>query len=242
MKKIQSRLSKLPYLNAKHQHLWGAFTVSDVVRSGISLLFFLTDYLTRARPPPLLPLHQTDRDVEVIDVGNSNTVRTLRDQLAKLVRAGYADTGFPILETDAANGKSRMLGFIGGNELEHALSTFSSSASHPSGLPRPWARAICEVSPRSSSSNSVPFLFFFPGIVADEADHPIIFHPDNGRQFRRTLSISSISSVFDDAGDPFNFNVYMDKVRRSAVKLPLRLFFLLIRVARASRRSSCRLR
>ncbi|KAI0275532.1 chloride channel [Russula aff. rugulosa BPL654] len=135
-------LSKLPYLNAKHQHLWGAFTVSDV----------------------------TDRDVEVIDVGNSNTVHTLRDQLARLVRAGYADTGFPILETDAANGKSRMLGFIGGNELEHALS-----------------------------------------IVADEADRPIFFHPDTGRQFRRTLSISSISSVFDGAEDPFNFSVYMDK-------------------------------
>jgi hypothetical protein len=53
-----------------------------------------------------------------------NTVRTLRDQLARVVRAGYADTGFPILSTDA-NGKSRMLGFIGANELEHALSTSS---------------------------------------------------------------------------------------------------------------------
>jgi chloride channel 3/4/5 len=61
----------------------------------------------------------------VIDIGHSNTVRTLRDQLAKLVRAGYVDTGFPILSTDA-DGKSRMLGFIGGNELEHALSTSSS--------------------------------------------------------------------------------------------------------------------
>jgi hypothetical protein len=82
--------------------------------------FFLTDYLTRARPSPS---PQTDRGVEVIDIGSSNTARTLRDQLLKLVRAGYADTGFPILNTDA-NGKSRMLGFIGGNELEHALSTF----------------------------------------------------------------------------------------------------------------------
>lgn len=63
-----------------------------------------------------------------------NTVRTLRDQLARLVRAGYADTGFPILNTDT-NGQSRMLGFIGANELEHALSTFLRISSG-SGLPR----------------------------------------------------------------------------------------------------------
>ncbi len=57
----------------------------------------------------------------MIDIGNLNTVRALRDQLARLVRAGYVDKGFPILSTEP-NGKSRMLGFIGGNELEHALS------------------------------------------------------------------------------------------------------------------------
>jgi chloride channel 3/4/5 len=65
-----------------------------------------------------------DRDVEVIHVGQPNTVRTLRDQLAKLVAAGYSVTGFPILQSDLT-GESRMLGFIGGNELEHALSTSS---------------------------------------------------------------------------------------------------------------------
>ena len=141
-----SRLSQLPYLNAKRQYLWGAFTVDDVVRSDF-FYFFLTDYLTRR--PSLFP--QTDRGVEVIDIGNSNTVRALRDQLARLVRTGYADTGFPILSTDA-NGKSRMLGFIGANELEHALSTFLRISS---GSP---AGHLCTDSPRSSS-NSV--LFFF---------------------------------------------------------------------------------
>jgi chloride channel 3/4/5 len=95
-------LSQLPYLNAKHQYLWGSSTVSDV----------------------------TDREVDVIDIGHSNTVRTLRDQLARLVRAGYVDTGFPILNTDV-NGKSRMLGFIGGNELEHALSIVAEGADYP---------------------------------------------------------------------------------------------------------------
>jgi chloride channel 3/4/5 len=91
------------------------------------LYYLVTDYLTRS---PLSP--QTDRDVDVIDIGNLNTVHTLRDQLARLVRAGYADSGFPILSTDT-DGKSRMLGFIGGNELEHALSTFLRISS---GLPR----------------------------------------------------------------------------------------------------------
>ena len=62
-----------------------------------------------------------DRDVEVIDVAHSNTVRTLRDQLARVDAAGYADTGFPIIRTDE-NRRAQMLGFIGGNELEHALS------------------------------------------------------------------------------------------------------------------------
>ena len=65
---------------------------------------------------------QMDRDVEAIHIERLNTVRTLRDQLAKLVTAGFADTGFPILRGEE-DGSSRMLGFIGGSELEHALST-----------------------------------------------------------------------------------------------------------------------
>ncbi|KAI0245912.1 chloride channel [Lactifluus subvellereus] len=54
-------LSQLPYLNAKHQYLWGGLTVSDAM----------------------------DRDVEAIHFGHSNTVCTLRDQLAKVAAAGY---------------------------------------------------------------------------------------------------------------------------------------------------------
>ena len=69
-----------------------------------------------------------DRDVEVINVAHSNTVRTLRDQLARVDAAGYADTGFPIIRTDE-NGGAQMLGFIGGNELEHALSASPSTYS-----------------------------------------------------------------------------------------------------------------
>jgi chloride channel 3/4/5 len=46
-------------------------------------------------------------------------VKTLRDQLLGLVMNDY-DSGFPILKHDL-NG-SRMVGYIGTNELEHALS------------------------------------------------------------------------------------------------------------------------
>lgn len=95
-------LSQLPYLNAKHQYLWGGLTIGDAM----------------------------DRDVEVIHIERLNTVRTLRDQLAKLVAAGFTDTGFPILRGDE-DGSSRMLGFIGGSELEHALSIVAEDAGHP---------------------------------------------------------------------------------------------------------------
>ena len=67
-----------------------------------------------------------DRGVEVINIGHLNTVRTLRDQLARLVATGYADTGFPIIRTNGDE-KSQLCGFIGANELEHALSTSSST-------------------------------------------------------------------------------------------------------------------
>jgi len=108
-----------------------------------------------------------DRTVETIHVEGSNTVRTLRDQLARVLVSGYTDGGFPILHADG-NGKSRMLGYIGVNELEHALS-----------------------------------------IVAEEADHLVLFQPTTQRF--RTLSSSSMSSIFDRAENPFDFSVYMDK-------------------------------
>lgn len=133
-------LAQLPYLNAKHQYLWGGHTISDAM----------------------------DRDVEVINIERVNTVRALRDQLAKLVVAGFTDTGFPILRSDD-DGGSRMLGFIGSSELEHALS-----------------------------------------IVAEDADHPVSFQSRDLRYRSLSISSSSISSMFDQAEDPFDFSVYMD--------------------------------
>ena len=67
-------------------------------------------------------LPQTDRDVHVVRVEDANTVKTLRDKLQALLDAGRHDSGFPIVRED--DGGPRMVGYIGANELEHALSTF----------------------------------------------------------------------------------------------------------------------
>ncbi|KAI0335116.1 hypothetical protein GY45DRAFT_1241346 [Cubamyces sp. BRFM 1775] len=85
-------LSQLPYLDAKHDYVWGSLQINDV----------------------------TDRDVDVIRVDRENTVKSLRDQLQDLVESGNSDSGFPILRPDGDG--MRMVGYIGANELEHALS------------------------------------------------------------------------------------------------------------------------
>jgi len=91
-------LSQLPYLDAKHNYLWGSLQIDDV----------------------------TDRDVDVIRVDRENTVKSLRDQLQGLLATGNADSGFPILRSD--DGGLRMVGYIGANELEHALSIVADDA------------------------------------------------------------------------------------------------------------------
>ena len=50
----------------------------------------------------------------------------------------------------------------------------------------------------------------FLGIVAEDADHPISFQSRDMRY--RDISSSSISSLWDQVDDPFDFSVYMDKV------------------------------
>lgn len=61
----------------------------------------------------------------MIRIENANTVKSLRDQLLSLINAGNGDSGFPILRTDEEG--QRMVGYIGANELEHALSTYIAS-------------------------------------------------------------------------------------------------------------------
>jgi hypothetical protein len=78
-----------------------------------------------------ISLVQTDRDVEVIRVDRENTVESLRDQLQALLCAGHDDVGFPILKKDKDDEEGmRMMGYIGANELEHALSLFLASLFH----------------------------------------------------------------------------------------------------------------
>ncbi|QRV93848.1 ClC voltage-gated chloride channel protein [Ceratobasidium sp. AG-Ba] len=84
-------LSELPYLDYKHEYLWGALQVSDV----------------------------TDRKVETIIADEENTVRSLRDKLLVAVREGNGDSGLPILQKEGTG--YRMVGYIGVSELEHAL-------------------------------------------------------------------------------------------------------------------------
>ncbi|KAJ7647251.1 chloride channel [Roridomyces roridus] len=90
-------LSQLPYLDSKHEYLWGNLNVNDATR----------------------------RDVEVIRLDRTNTGRTLTEQLETLLVIGNDDGGFPILRTDEDDEyheKLRMVGYIGASELEHALS------------------------------------------------------------------------------------------------------------------------
>ncbi|KAL5524022.1 hypothetical protein ACEPAG_8195 [Sanghuangporus baumii] len=91
-------LAQLPYLDAKREYLWGNLLVSDM----------------------------TDRNVRVIHLDESNTVENLRDKLREALTAGYADSGFPILRPDFQG--MRVAGYIGCNELEHALAIVADDA------------------------------------------------------------------------------------------------------------------
>ncbi|KAI0684736.1 chloride channel [Cytidiella melzeri] len=84
-------IAQLPYLDPKHDYVWVDHHMSDV----------------------------TDRDVEVICTDRVNDVKGLRDKLQKLVDAGNDDSGFPVVR-EVGEGM-RLVGYIGANELEHAL-------------------------------------------------------------------------------------------------------------------------
>jgi chloride channel 3/4/5 len=88
-------LNQLPYLDSKHEYLWGNLQINDV----------------------------TSRDAEIIKLDQKNTVKSLRAQLLSLTWSGADDSGFPILRRDVNDDDGmRMVGYIGSNELEHALS------------------------------------------------------------------------------------------------------------------------
>ncbi|KAF8464508.1 chloride channel [Gautieria morchelliformis] len=91
-------LSQLPYLDGKSEHLWGGLQAGDAIV----------------------------RHVEAICLDRTNTVRSLRDQLQAVVSAGGADAGFPILSKEP--GGLKVIGYIGVNELEYALTVVADDA------------------------------------------------------------------------------------------------------------------
>jgi len=93
-------LSQLPFLDVKTEYVWGSYQIKDVI----------------------------DRDVDVIRVDRQNTVETLRDQLQNLLISGHDDAGFPILSDIKEDGGTRLVGYIGASELEHALSIVADDA------------------------------------------------------------------------------------------------------------------
>lgn len=112
-------LNQLPYLDSKHEYLWGSLQISDVVCLLLTRkLWGLTRNAT-----------QISRDVEVIKLHQKNTVKSLGDQLMNLASSEADDNGFPILRTDINDDGMRMVGYIGTNELEHALSMIHSKVS-----------------------------------------------------------------------------------------------------------------
>ncbi|KZW01847.1 clc channel [Exidia glandulosa HHB12029] len=95
------QLNQLPYLDAKHQHLWGSMSVMDV----------------------------GDSHAATIRVEDTNTVMQLRDKLLQLVSQGDQDSGFAILRQDGRG--SRLVGYVGANELEHALTIVADEPNAP---------------------------------------------------------------------------------------------------------------
>ena len=127
--------------------------------------------------------------MDVIRLERPNTVESLRDQLQSLLNAGHDDSGFPILRPNSDGDGTRMIGYIGANELEHAL---GKSSLFP-------MQTLSEV------------LNKYLAIVAEKAIELVRFHTHEERGLA-----TSYSYLADEARqaeeDPFDFSVYMDKV------------------------------
>jgi chloride channel 3/4/5 len=131
------------------------------------------------------------RDAKVIRLDQENTVKSLRDQLFTLTASGNDDSGFPILRAENSHGGYRMLGYIGANELEHALSKLHAMFS------------------------ASDYWTTIAGIAADEVEDEVLFHANYSRGIL-TSSVSTLSSLEDNgtrhAGACYDFSAYMDQV------------------------------
>ncbi len=126
-----------------------------------------------------------DFKVEVIRADKELTVQSLLDQL---YRTAGLDIGFPVLMREGSILK--IIGYIGHNELEHALSTCFSL---------PWEVSLTTMK---------------IGIVNEDPEAICYFQ----RTFSPPELPSSASFLNELTGrDPYDFTIYMDQVTRSFV-------------------------
>jgi chloride channel 3/4/5 len=98
-------MNQLPFLDAKTDYLWAEHELHDIADSEVPVLRV---------DDPTTPL----------------TVRTVRDALVALIRAGYDDGVVPVLRAGDGQGE-RLIGVVGASELEHALSIVADDPDAP---------------------------------------------------------------------------------------------------------------
>ncbi|KAF8586664.1 hypothetical protein K439DRAFT_1386699 [Ramaria rubella] len=183
-------LAQLPYLDGKSEHLWGGLQAGDAAV----------------------------RDVEVIRLESPNTVKNLRDQLQWVVSAGYGDGGLPILQREP--GGSRMIGYIGVSELEHALTIVADDADarchfYPARGPMRDASSISESS-REFQIQSDPFDFT---VYIDHAPLSVSTHAplELVQQFfvklgARYVVVTNSAGLFEGVIDKKHWVAFLDEL------------------------------
>lgn len=133
-------LSQLPYLDYKSDYAWDNLQIGDVV----------------------------SREISSIRMDQKNTVQSLSDKLIELISSGENDMGFPILRPDSHEDGVRLVGYIGANELEHALSIVADE---------PEAEVHFGNAPYAHDLTSSISSFAEPGFMPTPADDPFDFTP-----------------------------------------------------------------
>lgn len=154
-------LNQLPYLDSKHEYLWDQRRVVDLA----------------------------DPDVPTLRADKAHTVRSLTGRLLELARKGMGDTGFPVLIKEGTD-RIRVVGFLGMNELEHALCA----------SPSPSSSMKCA----DSSAE-----------LADQPDAQLDLMPTDRSTHPRTSMYSVFSfgeSFSDPRHDPYDLSHYIDRV------------------------------
>ncbi|ODN78803.1 hypothetical protein L202_04354 [Cryptococcus amylolentus CBS 6039] len=154
-------LNQLPYLDSKNEYLWGSRRASTVA----------------------------DRSTPHLRADKPHTVRSLTGKLLELVRLGLEDTGFPVLvkEVTSGGGNSgggglglgleggvnsgrersclRVVGFLGINELEHALTELADD-------PDAAVNLVPDESPNTRTHSSAMSIFSFADSFLENANNP----------------------------------------------------------------------